>query len=139
MKIKYIPGPRNKIANALSRKIFSDKDCGTTPELNALGHLRHMDGQPKWIWKDGKGGYRELLKTIREPLHSQQLEHLMTGRTSPPSGNASADPADAQFISAVYGAMSQHFLAMSLQSSNKYFGSPAHSRYVSSSRSQGVF
>lgn len=77
VEIKYIPGPKNTVADALSRTIFSDPDCETTPELREIGNLEVVDGTPVWVWKDGKGGYEELLKGIAEPLRLKELAKLM--------------------------------------------------------------
>ena len=61
INIEYIPGPRNKVADALSRTIFPSEEC-----KEMFTELGEMDtdngGQPIWVWKDGKGGYEELLR-----------------------------------------------------------------------------
>ncbi|KAI0992935.1 hypothetical protein K3495_g15249, partial [Podosphaera aphanis] len=60
--IEYIQGTRNKVADALSRTIFSDPECKEDDLLRTLGEIEMVDKEPKWKWKDGKGGYEELLK-----------------------------------------------------------------------------
>ena len=61
IRIEYIPGPKNKIADALSRTIFPDENC--EDDFENMGHLGEDEqGQPKWIWKDGKGGYEEMMQ-----------------------------------------------------------------------------
>ena len=36
IKIKYLPGPRNKVADGLSRTLFQDADCADTPRGTAV-------------------------------------------------------------------------------------------------------
>lgn len=62
----YIPGERNKVADALSRTIFPDDNCND--DLSAFGHLSEERGEPRWVWKDGRGGYEEFLKLQSHPL-----------------------------------------------------------------------
>lgn len=63
--IVYIPGTRNQIADALSRTVFLDPDCELDENLNSLGFLGNDNGEPRWVWKDGAGGYEEFLKKQR--------------------------------------------------------------------------
>jgi hypothetical protein len=67
LNIVWIPGKRNPVADALSRTVFPDLN-GDMPDLSEFGDLLSTDGESKWIWKDGKDGYEELLKKIGEPL-----------------------------------------------------------------------
>ncbi|RKF61598.1 hypothetical protein OnM2_040068 [Erysiphe neolycopersici] len=63
--IVYIPGTRNQIADTLSRTVFLDPDCEVDENLNSLGFLGNDNGEPRWVWKDGAGGYEEFLKKQR--------------------------------------------------------------------------
>jgi transposase InsO family protein len=61
--IQWIPGKRNVVADSLSRTVFPDLDSDTTDTaLESLGYVDSTDANPRWIWKDGKGGYTELLR-----------------------------------------------------------------------------
>lgn len=60
VEITYIPGPRNKVADALSRTLF-DEGCSESKHvLEACGRLS-QEG-PAWVWKDGKNGYEGFLQ-----------------------------------------------------------------------------
>ncbi|KAI0995068.1 hypothetical protein K3495_g13114 [Podosphaera aphanis] len=62
VRIEYIPGERNRIADALSRTIFRNEDCSIDEILTSMGSLAWSDdNQPHWVWKDGVGGYQDLL------------------------------------------------------------------------------
>lgn len=59
----YVPGARNAVADVLSRTLFKTEDCEPTGEvLKALDILEEED--PRWVWKDGKGGFEEFLKGL---------------------------------------------------------------------------
>ncbi|POS82380.1 hypothetical protein EPUL_006396, partial [Erysiphe pulchra] len=80
VEIEWIPGERNEVADALSRTIFPGSDCGTPP-LEEFGELVVIENQdPLWIWKDGKGGYEELLEKVAGPLNERELEKLFSNR-----------------------------------------------------------
>lgn len=71
VKIEYIPGEKNCVADALSRTIFPSEDYSADKTLMKIGTLVHDDNkQPCWAWKDGIGGYEDLLKTRQ--LNDQQ-------------------------------------------------------------------
>jgi hypothetical protein len=60
VSIQWIAGRQNKVTDTLSRTIFPD--CDSTDEvLESLGYI-DTESQPQWVWKDGKGGYEELLR-----------------------------------------------------------------------------
>ncbi|RKF79717.1 hypothetical protein GcM3_053039 [Golovinomyces cichoracearum] len=63
--IVHIPGSRNQIADALSRTIFFDPECEVDDDLNSLRYIDQEGKEPKWIWKDGVGGYAEFLARQR--------------------------------------------------------------------------
>lgn len=77
LRIEYIPGKRNKVADALSRTIFPGDDCDLS-DYSHYGQVTDTIGGPKWVWKDGKGGYEQMLKNIAEPIRSEELESFMT-------------------------------------------------------------
>ncbi|KAF7550335.1 hypothetical protein G7046_g8046 [Stylonectria norvegica] len=63
VEIKFIEGKRNAAADGLSRTVFPSKDCEEDLKLDELGTFGE-DGA--WIWRDGKGGYLDLLKAANE-------------------------------------------------------------------------
>ena len=95
--IVYIPGEKNKAADALSRTIFLDEECND--DLSAYGSLGFGEsGEPRWIWKDGKGGYETLLKDRKEPLTDSELRQVMG---IPPEILAGTDHADQVFLTSL--------------------------------------
>ena len=62
IRIQYIVGKKNLVADALSQVIFKNADCS----LNRLVHKLakkvklHYDDN-KWFWKSGKRGYKDIL------------------------------------------------------------------------------
>ena len=61
IEVVYIEGKRNRVADGLSRTVFPED--GEDSLLASLGTIEEdVNGEPKWIWKDGKGGYEELLR-----------------------------------------------------------------------------
>ena len=80
------PGPRNKQADALSRTIFPFQ-AGADQLLQYLGSIDSSGSDRKWIWKDGKGGYNELLKLRNNPI----VTHSNYASVSPPSSQQTLD------------------------------------------------
>lgn len=76
IKIVYIPGPRNKAADGLSRTIFKGENCHPINDSfqEALADIKSHG--PMWIWKDGPGGYNAFLESLSQ---SQQKEVLTEG------------------------------------------------------------
>ena len=70
--IQYIPGPRNKVADGLSRTLFqtdlSDASVG------ACGK-RLAESGPQWIWKDGKDGFEAFLKGLDSATGVEVIDH----------------------------------------------------------------
>ncbi|CCF36665.1 pol polyprotein [Colletotrichum higginsianum] len=58
VEIEYIQGRRNAAADALSRTIFPSYDCHDD-DLEALGSVSE---EGEWTWKDGAGGYEEMIR-----------------------------------------------------------------------------
>ena len=70
--IQYIPGPRNKVADGLSRTLFQTdlKDHA----VEACGRALKEQG-PKWIWKDGKDGFEAFMKALNPAMKAEVVEH----------------------------------------------------------------
>ena len=66
ISIQYIPGHRNKAADGLSRTLFRDPDCLEDPTVTLAKQTLDHEG-PKWIWKDGAGGFEAFLKSLDQP------------------------------------------------------------------------
>jgi hypothetical protein len=73
VEIRYIPGPRNKVADGLSRTIFRTDDCEEDPVLSeALQNLR--DQGKLWIWSDKKDGYTALLDRLSKKDREEVIQ-----------------------------------------------------------------
>ena len=75
--IQYVPGPRNKVADGLSRTLFDGPDCSGNSNRIKLVQEELATRGPKWVWKDGAGGFDAFLKSLNL---SQQNEVLEQGR-----------------------------------------------------------
>lgn len=64
IRIEYVPGEKNEVADALSRVMFPKEDCSEDEVLASLGD--HNANGPVWVWKDGKGGYAQLLEARKK-------------------------------------------------------------------------
>lgn len=73
IEIKYIPGPRNKVADGLSRTLF-DEVCSETHAVIDMYEALRKKG-PHWVWKDGKGGYEEMLSRLSPHSRSEMIDH----------------------------------------------------------------
>lgn len=78
--IQYIPGPRNKVADGLSRALFHD-DCSDNETLLAAQKAL-SEGGAKWVWKDGKGGFEEFLKSLDPAAKEEVTVHGIIGGAS---------------------------------------------------------
>lgn len=74
IEIKYIPGKRNKVADGLSRTLFLEEDCSSDQAVQEAISRLSADG-PQWIWKDGKTGYEEFLKSISPQERMEVIDH----------------------------------------------------------------
>lgn len=72
IEIKYIPGPRNKVADGLSRTLFQTdmKDAS----VEACSRMLTEQG-PRWIWKDGKDGFEAFLKGLDSTTRAEVIDH----------------------------------------------------------------
>ena len=61
IEIQYIPGPRNKVADGLSRTLFHTDMKDSSVEACSR---RLAEQGPCWIWKDGKDGFEAFLKGL---------------------------------------------------------------------------
>ena len=78
VKLQYIKGPRNKVADGLSRTIFRDEACTDDSVVSALrAEVDKHRSDPQWFWKDGKGGYDSFLGQLTEP----EKEEVLTSGT----------------------------------------------------------
>jgi hypothetical protein len=76
--IEWIPGARNSVADALSRTIFPESNDTRTLDLAEFGDVvTTEDGTPEWVWKDGRGGYNELIERIGSTIRDSELRKLM--------------------------------------------------------------
>ncbi|KAI1002348.1 hypothetical protein K3495_g5855 [Podosphaera aphanis] len=78
--IVWIPGKKNEVADVLSRTIFTANNA--VPELKNFGVMANEDESVKWIWKDGIDGYKELLKSIGEPIRERDLNSVFGVNTT---------------------------------------------------------
>ena len=62
IRIQYIPGKKNMIADGLSQVIFYNPDCSPNRLVGKLAKevFLHWDVN-EWFWKLGKGGYKDML------------------------------------------------------------------------------
>ena len=73
ISIQYIPGHRNKTADGLSRTLFHNPDCLEDPTV-ALAKQNLENQGPKWIWKDGAGGFEAFLKSLDQPNQNEVID-----------------------------------------------------------------
>ncbi|KAI1872008.1 uncharacterized protein JN550_004211 [Neoarthrinium moseri] len=69
VRLEYVSGEKNRVADALSRTIFASEDCQEEPKLTEMGCV---SPEGEWVWKDGPGGYERLLKAMEKPVHPQE-------------------------------------------------------------------
>ena len=75
VKVAFIPGARNKVADGLSRTIFQTPDCEDEDIVLALkSELDRQDDKKAWVWKDGKGGGDDFL-SLDQSEKSEVIDH----------------------------------------------------------------
>lgn len=62
-RFEHIPGKRNIIADGLSRTLFLGEDPEVDQGLGKLIEQKDQEGDGEWFWKDGKGGFEELMRS----------------------------------------------------------------------------
>ena len=71
--IQYVPGHRNKVADGLSRTIFDAPECTDNGRVMKIREELSKQG-PKWVWKDGVGGFDAFLKSLNQSRKDEILE-----------------------------------------------------------------
>lgn len=62
------------MADGLSRTLFWNEDC--TPDPDVLEAYKQLSEEgPKWMWKDGKNGYKAFLNKLGPQDRQEVLEH----------------------------------------------------------------
>lgn len=74
IEIKYVPGHRNKVADGLSRTLFSMDDCSPTHQVSQT-HQELASQGSQWVWKDGKGGFEAYISSLDHSHQSEVREH----------------------------------------------------------------
>ena len=70
--IQYIPRPRNKVADGLSKTLFrTDLKDNTIKAYNKA--LREQG--PRWIWKDRKDGFKVFLKGLDLAIKAEVVDY----------------------------------------------------------------
>lgn len=98
--IKYIPGPRNKVADGLSRTLFRNEEC--TPDNGVKLATKALSEQgPRWIWKDGRDGFESLLSSLsqeerQEVINQGTIDGIPVFSLDAVSGNHQPSASDTQ-------------------------------------------
>ena len=93
--IEYILGPRNKCADGLSRTVFRQEDCSEDSQVHKLSEALVTHG-PQWVWKDGKGGYEQMLTELSSAEREEILDFGTANGLRPFSLGAVAPQANTQ-------------------------------------------
>ena len=97
--IQYIPGPRTKVADGLSRTLFQT-DL-TDHAVETCGKALREQG-PRSIWKDGKDGFEAFLKVLNPAMKVEVVDHSTLEGVSVFRVEAMAGEAQASSWSAAY-------------------------------------
>lgn len=71
--VEYVPGPRNKCADGLSRTVYREENCTEDSQVRRLSGALATHGL-QWIWKDGKDGYEQMLSGLGTAEREEILE-----------------------------------------------------------------
>ena len=72
--IQYVPGHRKKVADGLSRTVFEDAECSESGRVLQIREELTNRG-PKWVWKDGAGGFDAFVRSLDQQKKEEVLEH----------------------------------------------------------------
>lgn len=83
VKIQWIQGERNIVADGLSRTIFN-KDCSPNDITQELSRLiqSHEENDAGWFWKSGKGGYEQWLRDMTQEEREVAIDEEAGVQTS---------------------------------------------------------
>ncbi|KJX98515.1 hypothetical protein TI39_contig408g00001 [Zymoseptoria brevis] len=90
IRIEFIEGKGKVAADGLSRAIFNDDRTPTHVTDKLAEELqKHKEDTKEWIWKDGKGGYEDVLATLtwgdKDDYLATAVDVNMIGQTKPPT------------------------------------------------------
>ena len=101
VKVAFISGARNKVADGLSRIIFLTPDCEDDNIVLALKpEFDRQDEKNAWVWKDGKGGFDDFLSSLDQSEKSEVIDHGTLHGSSVFNLDAIATSVDARWDSA---------------------------------------
>lgn len=99
IEIVYIPGPRNKVADGLSRTLFyPDRE----EEISQEGLKMLQTQGPQWIWKDGKNGFEAFLRSLSKADRAEVTDQGTLHGIDVFSLTAAASVSDAESWEASY-------------------------------------
>ena len=75
IRLKYIEGKKNVVADGLSRVIFNHEDCRPDQLVKELyKEVEEHKDDIQWFWKSGKGGYQAMLKKLSEEDRQRRID-----------------------------------------------------------------
>lgn len=75
IRLKYVEGKKNAVADGLSRVIFNEEDCRPDQLVRELYEevKKHKDDN-QWFWRSGKDGYQAMLKRLSEEDRKRRID-----------------------------------------------------------------